>query len=71
MERLLAVAAFLAITVVSFRVTPIALREENGFAWGAMAGGRQAIRRHLRLHGAGAGDPAGRAATARRPGWSR
>ena len=36
LERLLAVAAFLAITVVSFRVTPIALREENGFGWGAM-----------------------------------
>ncbi|MFC7474923.1 sodium:proton antiporter [Dankookia sp. GCM10030260] len=36
LERLLAVAAFLGIAVVSFRVTPIALREENGFGWGAM-----------------------------------
>ena len=36
LERVLAVAAFLVITVVSFRTTPIALREENGFGWGAM-----------------------------------
>jgi Na+/H+ antiporter NhaD/arsenite permease-like protein len=36
-ERLLAVAAFLAIAWVSLRITPAALREENGFAWGAMA----------------------------------
>lgn len=36
-ERLVAVAAFLAITLASVRLTPRALREENGFAWGAMA----------------------------------
>jgi Na+/H+ antiporter NhaD/arsenite permease-like protein len=36
-ERLVAVAAFLAITFASVRLTPAALREANGFAWGAMA----------------------------------
>ncbi len=36
-ERLLAVAGFLAVTLASVRVTPGWLREENGFAWGAMA----------------------------------
>ena len=36
-ERLLGMAAFVAIAWVSMRVTPEALREENGFAWGAMA----------------------------------
>jgi len=36
-ERLAAVAGFLAITLASVRLTPAALREANGFAWGAMA----------------------------------
>lgn len=36
-ERLAAVAAFLAITQLSIRLTPEGLREANGFAWGAMA----------------------------------
>lgn len=36
-ERLVAIAAFVAITYASMRLTPLALREANGFAWGAMA----------------------------------
>ncbi len=36
-ERVVAVAGFLAVTLASIRVTPRRLREENGFAWGAMA----------------------------------
>ncbi len=35
-ERLVGVAAFLAIAYVSMRLTPAALREANGFAWGAI-----------------------------------
>ena len=37
LERVLATLAFLAITWASLRLTPSALREANGFAWGAMA----------------------------------
>ncbi|MBX6375170.1 MAG: sodium:proton antiporter [Acetobacteraceae bacterium] len=37
LERLLGMAAFLVITLLSVRLTPAALREANGFAWGAMA----------------------------------
>lgn len=37
LERLVAICAFLAITCLSIRFTPAALREANGFAWGAMA----------------------------------
>lgn len=36
-ERVTGVALFALVTVVSLRMTPSALREENGFAWGAMA----------------------------------
>lgn len=36
-ERLVGVALFVLVTVVSMRMTPSALREENGFTWGAMA----------------------------------
>lgn len=36
-ERLVAIAAFAAVTLASIRLTPPALREANGFAWGAMA----------------------------------
>jgi Na+/H+ antiporter NhaD/arsenite permease-like protein len=36
-ERLVAIAAFVAITFASMRLTSPALREANGFAWGAMA----------------------------------
>jgi Na+/H+ antiporter NhaD/arsenite permease-like protein len=36
-ERLVGVAVFVAITAASIAVTPRALREANGFAWGAMA----------------------------------
>jgi Na+/H+ antiporter NhaD/arsenite permease-like protein len=36
LERLVAVAAFLAITLASVVLTPRGLREANGFAWGAM-----------------------------------
>ena len=36
-ERLAGVALFVLVTVVSLRMTPTVLREENGFAWGAMA----------------------------------
>ena len=71
LERLLAVAAFLAITLVSFRVTPIAPAGGERLRLGGDGRGRQAVRRHLHLHGAAAGDPAGRARRARRPGWSR
>ncbi len=35
-ERLVGMAVFVAIAWISMRVTPEALREENGFAWGAM-----------------------------------
>ena len=35
-ERLVALGIFLAATFVSVRLTPPALREENGFAWGAI-----------------------------------
>ncbi len=37
LERLVGVAVFLAIAVLSTWVTPQALREANGFAWGAIA----------------------------------
>ncbi|WP_149535368.1 sodium:proton antiporter [Siccirubricoccus phaeus] len=37
LERLLAMAGFLGITALSLKLTPAALREANGFAWGAMA----------------------------------
>ncbi|MDB5375693.1 MAG: sodium:proton antiporter [Rubritepida sp.] len=37
LERLTAIALFALVTVVSIRMTPSALRDENGFAWGAMA----------------------------------
>ncbi|RYJ00579.1 MAG: DUF1646 domain-containing protein [Acetobacteraceae bacterium] len=37
LERLLAIFAFLALTYASMRLTTPALREANGFAWGAMA----------------------------------
>ncbi|MBW8268519.1 sodium:proton antiporter [Caldovatus aquaticus] len=37
LERVAGMAAFLGITLASVRLTPPALREENGFAWGAMA----------------------------------
>jgi Na+/H+ antiporter NhaD/arsenite permease-like protein len=36
-ERLTGIALFVLVTVVSIRMTPSALRDENGFAWGAMA----------------------------------
>ncbi|WP_376091149.1 sodium:proton antiporter [Roseomonas sp. CCTCC AB2023176] len=36
-ERLMAMLGFVAITAASIALTPTALREENGFAWGAMA----------------------------------
>ncbi|WP_421995776.1 sodium:proton antiporter [Roseococcus sp.] len=36
-ERVVGVALFVLVTVVSMRMTPRALREENGFNWGAMA----------------------------------
>jgi len=36
-ERLAGIALFLLVTMVSVRMTPALLREENGFAWGAMA----------------------------------
>jgi Na+/H+ antiporter NhaD/arsenite permease-like protein len=36
-ERLIGMAAFLAITLLSVWLTPASLREENGFAWGAMS----------------------------------
>jgi Na+/H+ antiporter NhaD/arsenite permease-like protein len=35
-ERVVAIGIFLAVTVVSMLLTSRALREENGFAWGAM-----------------------------------
>ncbi|MFB9971803.1 sodium:proton antiporter [Pseudoroseomonas cervicalis] len=35
-ERLVAMALFLLITLASVRLTPTALREENGFTWGAI-----------------------------------
>lgn len=35
-ERLVGIAVFLAITAASIRLTPAALREANGFAWGAI-----------------------------------
>lgn len=35
-ERVAAIGVFLAVTVVSMLLTSRALREENGFAWGAM-----------------------------------
>ncbi|SDB47937.1 sodium:proton antiporter [Belnapia rosea] len=37
LEQLVAVAGFLGITAASVRLTPRALREANGFTWGAMA----------------------------------
>ena len=37
LERLLAIGAFLGLTAASIRLTSPALREANGFAWGAMA----------------------------------
>lgn len=37
LERLAAIGIFLVITWISIRFTPLALREANGFAWGAMA----------------------------------
>lgn len=36
-ERLVAMAGFLGITLASLRLTPQAIREANGFTWGAMA----------------------------------
>jgi Na+/H+ antiporter NhaD/arsenite permease-like protein len=36
-ERLLAILAFLGITIASIQATPASLRAANGFAWGAMA----------------------------------
>jgi Na+/H+ antiporter NhaD/arsenite permease-like protein len=36
LERLVGVAVFVAIAVVSMRVTPRKLRDDNGFAWGAI-----------------------------------
>jgi Na+/H+ antiporter NhaD/arsenite permease-like protein len=36
-ERLVAIGIFLAVTLASMALTPAALREENGFTWGAMA----------------------------------
>jgi Na+/H+ antiporter NhaD/arsenite permease-like protein len=36
-ERLLGIAAFLAISLLSLRLTPARLREQNGFSWRAMA----------------------------------
>ncbi len=36
-ERLVAMGLFLAVTAASLALTPAALREANGFAWGAMA----------------------------------
>lgn len=36
-ERVLGVLVFLAVAWISLRATPTVLREENGFAWGAMA----------------------------------
>jgi Na+/H+ antiporter NhaD/arsenite permease-like protein len=35
-ERLVAMAIFLAVTLASMRLTPASLREANGFAWGAI-----------------------------------
>ena len=35
-ERLVGIAVFLAVTVASVRLTAPALREANGFAWGAI-----------------------------------
>ena len=37
LERLVGVAVFIGISVLSMRVTPRKLREDNGFAWGAIA----------------------------------
>jgi Na+/H+ antiporter NhaD/arsenite permease-like protein len=36
LERLVGVAVFVAIALVSMRVTPRKLRDDNGFAWGAI-----------------------------------
>lgn len=35
-ERLVAIGIFLAVTIASVKLTPEALREANGFAWGAI-----------------------------------
>ena len=35
-ERLIGIAVFLAVSYVSMKLTPLALREANGFAWGAI-----------------------------------
>ncbi len=35
-ERLVGIAVFVAIAYVSMKLTPASLREENGFAWGAI-----------------------------------
>ena len=35
-ERLVGIAVFVAIAFVSMKLTPASLREENGFAWGAI-----------------------------------
>lgn len=37
LERVVAIALFLGVTAASMALTPAALREANGFAWGAMA----------------------------------
>lgn len=37
LERIVAIGIFLCVTLVSMQITSTALREANGFAWGAMA----------------------------------
>src|SRR3712207_8637505 len=49
-SRVVAVALLVAITVASMRLTSAALREANGFAWGAMAEVAKLDRKSTRLN---------------------
>ena len=68
LERLVGMALLGLIGLVSLRLTPLSSHEANMFSWGAFRRSGEAVRRHLRHHGADDRHPApGRGRAARRP----
>jgi hypothetical protein len=70
LQNVLRDTIFVATALASYALTSPFDREANGFSWGTHQGSRQALRRHLPVHGAGARHaarrPAGPVRAARR-----
>lgn len=59
LERIIAIGIFLAVTLASMLITPEHAARGQWLRLGRDGRGGEAVRRHLPLHGAGAGDPEG------------